>query len=174
VETKIANAGRATDPFEDFVNFTPGSVEQIYDHWSRKYAHEQRFIAEHLDALREDTLTVCRYPGSVPNSRQRREVRRWPSFYFDHIAPTLTSVEYRESVQAAIKAYKRSQAVEYIGLFMLQPGGRPRLSGRGRRHYELLADRVGEKRLHMFAFEARQRSCGLSWEIQSYRLRLPA
>ena len=171
VETKIAKAGKTTNPFEDFVNFTPGTVEELRQRWSREYVAERKFIGKHLDSLRSGTLAVRRYPGCVPNSRQRPEVRRWPSFYLEDIAPTIESSEYEESVEAAIEAYKESGAVEYIGLFMLQPGGRARLSGKGRSQYELLADRVTEERIHMFALEARQYES--SWEIRSYRLRLP-
>jgi hypothetical protein len=171
VEAKIAKAGKASDPFEDFVDFTPGTVEELHQRWSRGYLAERKFISEHLDPLRAGTLAVRRYPGCVPNSRQRREVRRWPAFYIEHIAPTIESPEYQESVAAAIEAYKRRRAVEYIGLFMLQPGGRARLSGKGKMHYEQLTSQVGAQKLHMFALEARQRES--SWEIQSYRLHLP-
>ncbi len=98
VEAKSARGGSATDPFEDFVDYTAPPVEQLMrDLRSRCQTYleyERSFINDHATALREEHLALSRYPGVVPYSRQRREVRRWRHLYFDHIVPLFDDEDY--------------------------------------------------------------------------------
>lgn len=177
VEAKLARGTRGMDPFQDFVEYTVPPfdrlIAEIKKRWLRLLEPECDFIRDHASTLREGRLSLRPYPGVVPYSRQRREVRRWRHLYLDNIVPLFGNEYYERRVEANLHLYKTADdhRPHYIGLFTLLGNGHAALSKRGEENYRRLANRFGADHLHMFAVQARWLSqSDESCEVQSYGL----
>lgn len=174
VEAKLGERTGGADPFQDFVKHAVPVVGQLAaslrQRWCKYLAMERDFIRDYASALREGRLVPRCYPGVVPYSIKRREVRRWRHLYLDHLVPLFGNEDYERRVEANLRLYERAGGPppHYIGLFTLLGNGRSALSEPdGWDNYRKLIERpFGADHLHMFAVQARE--VGESCEIQSY------
>ena len=174
VEAKWAGT-TGTDPFEDFVGYSVPPIDQLINHWRESLAGEHAFLRDYASDLQEGRLARAKYPGVIPYSYKRIEVRRWRHLYLNHIVP-LFNGDYERRVEANLNLYQAAGCPppNYIALFTLRGNGRAALSERGKDNYRNLETDFGAEHIHMFAVQAGRASESVeSCEIQSYAVHLP-
>ncbi|MBW2066806.1 MAG: hypothetical protein JRJ03_18000 [Deltaproteobacteria bacterium] len=115
VENKRAGGG---DPFQDFIGFLedyrePGiAADELLDKWEGLLTKE----IESAPLWREDPAGT--YPGVLPYSRHRAELRRWPDLT-DKVEGIVLGRTYKRDVQRKLKEreMRGSPPPIYVGFF---------------------------------------------------------
>ena len=140
VETKLYRAGRAPDPFSDFLecsdhdyvrcHWEPAPLEK---RWRDLLRAERQFCSKHATAFwSSPEPTEGLFRGVLPYSRHRKAAWQWPTLCKERLMPLFAAHDYEQAIESSLKARADGNtAVAFVGVVATTLPRDPRLSAQG-------------------------------------------
>ena len=116
VETKLYRAGRAPDPFSDFLecsdhddvrcHWEPAPLEK---RWRDLLRAERQFCSKHATAFwSSPEPTEGLFRGVLPYSRHRKAAWQWPTLCKERLMPLFAAHDYEQAIESSLTLPRKS------------------------------------------------------------------